>query len=184
MNQSNAKEGSSSFQCTVTLIGQDEEIKTICIANVVRVFEYARRFTQGHWSFLERGSEKKWYGTHAHKLDGEWDTTAEGMMLNFAESGHPVFCASSALETGELTSKGTGVKTIHFNGCDETIELIFRTNISGQSCSISTEQLHKIARDPEGTWRPGAAGNLESVVIPTGFPPANPISQSTTKVVA
>ena len=33
------------------------------------------------------------------KRDGEWDKTAEGVMLNFAESGHPVFRA-----------KGKGVK--------------------------------------------------------------------------
>ena len=46
------------------------------------------------------GSEKKRYETHPHKLDGEWDETAEGMMLNFTESGHPVFRASSALERG------------------------------------------------------------------------------------
>ena len=39
---------------------------------------------------------------NVNKLDGEWDTTAEGMMLNFAESGHPKFRANSALERGEL----------------------------------------------------------------------------------
>ena len=40
-------------------------------------------------------------------------------MLNFAESGHPVFRASSALKRGELKSKGKGVKSIHLNGSDE-----------------------------------------------------------------
>ena len=79
-----------------------------------RFTEYARRLTQGHLSFPGPGSEKKWCGTHAHKPDGEWDKTAEGMMLNFAESGHPVFRASSALERGALKSKGRGVKSIHF----------------------------------------------------------------------
>ena len=57
-------------------------------------------------SFLGPGSEKKWCGTHVNKPDGEWEKTAEGMMLNFAESGHPVFRASSAVERGELKSKG------------------------------------------------------------------------------
>ena len=33
-----------------------------CIANALRVIEYVRRFTQGHWSFLGLGSEKEWYG--------------------------------------------------------------------------------------------------------------------------
>ena len=45
--------------------------KENCIANALRVAEYARRFTQGRWSFLGTGSEKTWYGTHAHKPDGE-----------------------------------------------------------------------------------------------------------------
>ena len=47
--------------------------KENCIANAPRVTEYARRFTRGHWSFLEPGSEKKWYGTHVNKPDGEWE---------------------------------------------------------------------------------------------------------------
>ena len=53
----------------------------------------------GHFSGLDAGRN----GTepHVNKPDGEWDKTAEGMMLNFAESGHPVFRASSALEKEE-----------------------------------------------------------------------------------
>ena len=97
--------------------------KEKCVANALRVTEYARRFTQGHWSFL-------WYGTHAHKPDGEWDTTAEGMMLN------PVFRASSALERGELKSKGKGVKrTVVMKRLNQSIAQLF-PSIS----SVSTEQ--------------------------------------------
>ena len=51
-------------------------------------------------------------------------------MLNFAESGHPIFRATSALERGELKSQGNGVISIHFNGSDDTTELILRTIIS------------------------------------------------------
>ena len=54
--------------------------KEDCIANVLKITECARRFTRGHWSFSGPGSEKKWYGTHVNKLDGEWLKTAEGMM--------------------------------------------------------------------------------------------------------
>ena len=113
----------------MTLIGQNEETEN-CIANALRIAEYARRFARRHWSFLGPGSEKKWYGTHAHKLDGDWDRTAEDVMLNFAESGHPIFRASSALERGELKSKGGGEKSTHYNGSGETVELILRTVIS------------------------------------------------------
>ena len=56
------------------------------MVNADRVSEYARRFTRGHWSFLRPGSDKKWYGTHGSKPDGEWDKTAEDVVLNFAEA--------------------------------------------------------------------------------------------------
>ena len=65
------------------------------------------------------------------------------MMLNFAESGHPVFRATSALERGELKSKGGGRKSIHFNGCVETVELILRTVISVNQLSIHVADLCK-----------------------------------------
>ena len=61
---------------------------------------------------------------------------AECMMLNFVESGHPIFRATRALERGELKNKGKGVRSIHFNNRDETIELILRTVISVNQLSI------------------------------------------------
>ena len=159
--------------------------KENCFANALRVIEYARSFTQGHWSFLEPGSQKKWYGTYSDKPDGDWDKTAEGMMLNFAESGHPVFRASSALERGELKSKGKGVKSIHFNGSDETIELILRTVISVNQLSVYgavADLCKELARDSSGAGKPAANENLESIVIPTEFPAANPFSQTDAEV--
>ena len=95
--------------------------KEFCIASSLNVAEYARRFAQGHWSFLGPRSETKRYGTRTYKPNGGWDRTAESMMLNFAESGHPVFRASSALARVELRSKGKGKKSIHFNGSEETV---------------------------------------------------------------
>ena len=44
------------------------------------------------------------------------DKTAEQMMMNFSESGHPIFRAYSACERGELKSKEGGKNSIHFNG--------------------------------------------------------------------
>ena len=81
-------------------------------------------------------------------------------MLKFAESGHPVFRAG-AVEREELKSKGQGVKSMHFNGSDETIELILRTVISVNQLSVY-----------------GAVADLWkelAMVIPTEFPTANPI---------
>ena len=62
-----------------------------CVANSLMVSECARKLAQGHWSFLGSGSEKKWYGTHIFKPNGEWDIVADIGMVNFSESGHPVF---------------------------------------------------------------------------------------------
>ena len=38
--------------------------------------------------------------------DGQWHEVAENMTINFAESGHPTFLASSALERGEMKCEG------------------------------------------------------------------------------
>ena len=99
----------------------------------------------------------------------EWDDAAEGMMLNFAESGLPVFRASNALERGEL------------NGGDETIELILRTVISDNQLSVYgavADLCEELARDSAGAGKPAANDNLESMAIPTEIPTANPISQT------
>ena len=81
-----------------------------CMANSMNIAEYAKKFPHGCWSFVEPGCEKKWCGTHVSKPNDEWNKTAEVMVLNFAESGHPVFRATSALERGEFKSKGGGKK--------------------------------------------------------------------------
>ena len=69
------------------------------------------------------------------------------MMLKFAESGHPVFWATSALERGEFRSNGKGKKSIYFNVCDETVELILRTVISVNQLSVSAEQSQTCAKN-------------------------------------
>ena len=52
--------------------------------------------------------------------------------------------------------------------------------------SVFTEQAAdmcgKFFRDSKGTGKPGATGNLESTVIPTEFPTANPIAQTDAEV--
>ena len=107
----------------MTLIEENEETKAIVLRMRTGLLRMLEDFMRGHRSFLVLGSEKKWYGTRVSKPDGEWDRAAEDMMLNFAESGHPVFRASSALERGEFKSKGKGIKSIHFDGCDDTVKL-------------------------------------------------------------
>ena len=48
----------------------------------------------------------------AHK--DEWDKVAEKMMVTLAESGHPVFRATSPLSRGQIKSKGGGKLSIHY----------------------------------------------------------------------
>ena len=92
------------------------------------------------------------------------------MMLNFAESGHPVFRATSALERGEMKSKGKGKKSIHFNGSDETIEFILRTVTSVNQLNINGAEgdlCKELTRDSSSAGKPAANENLGSMVIPT-----------------
>ena len=83
--------------------------------------------------------------------------TAECMMLNFAESGHAVFRAASALEKGELKSKVKGKKSTHFNGSDETIALILRTVLSVHQLNIYgavADLCKELARDSSSAGNP------------------------------
>ena len=165
VNLSTTKEGSSSCNVQWHWLGDNEETKN-CIANALAVAEYARRFTRGHWSFLVPGSEKKWYGTHVNKPDGEWERELlRAWCSNFAESGHTIFRATSALERGELKSNGKGVISIHFNCSDDTIEFILRPVLSVNQLSVYGAVAETaLARDSRGMEKPAASENLESVV--------------------
>ena len=80
----------------------------------------------GHSSDLhQRRNGKKWYSTHEHKPQGEWDRVAEQMVIKFAESGHPVIRATSPLSRGTLKSKGGGKLSFHFCADGDTVETVF-----------------------------------------------------------
>ena len=59
-------------------------------------------------------------------LQGIWDHIAEKMLLEFAESGCPIFRATNPLSRRKLKSKGHGKLSIHFAADQETIETVFR----------------------------------------------------------
>ena len=67
---------------------------------------------------------------------GEWDKMAELMMLNFAESGHPVFRATTPLSSGRLKGKGHGKLSMHYAADLETIETMFRIIVSANQLSL------------------------------------------------
>ena len=58
------------------------------------------------------------------------------MLLEFEESGHPIFRATTTLSRGILKSKGHGKLSIHFTADYPTIETVFRIIISANQLSI------------------------------------------------
>ena len=78
--------------------------KDECLENAETVKVFARRFV-GQWSFIGPGSDKKWYPSE-NSPQGARDHIAEDMLLEFAESGHPTFRATTLLSRGQLKRKG------------------------------------------------------------------------------
>ena len=95
----------------------------------------ARRFGIGQWSFIGPGSEKKWYSSE-NSPQGAWDDIAEQKLLEFAESGHPTFRATTPLSRGTLKSKGRGKLSIHFAADVDTIDTIYRIILSVNQLSV------------------------------------------------
>ena len=85
-----------------------------------------------HWSrfrkevvFYERGQSTRNLG----QIGGK-------MLLEFAESGCPIFRATTPLSRGKLKNKGHGKLSIHFASDQETIETIFRIVVSANQLSL------------------------------------------------
>ena len=58
----------------------------------------------GQWSFIGPGSEKMWYSAE-NSPQGAWDHIADEMLLEFAESGHPTFRATTPIVQWRLYVK-------------------------------------------------------------------------------
>ena len=86
----------------------------IGISNSEKVKTYAKKFPQGHWTFLGPGDDKKWYGKAKYFPEGKWNSVASQMVQRFKETGHPVFTSASAL-CREILRMLKGIETIHFN---------------------------------------------------------------------
>ena len=107
-----------------------------CLAHAKVVSLYARMFGTRQWSFIGPGPEKKWYSMKEDSPQGIWDNIAERMLMEFAESGCPIFRATTPLSRGKLKSKGHGKLSIHFAATQETIEAIFRIIVSANQLSL------------------------------------------------
>ena len=111
--------------------GKKEE----CLANARVVKVLAKKFGIGQWSFIGPSSEKKWYSSE-NSPQGAWDNIAEKMLLEFAESGHPIFRATTPLSRGQLKSKGRGKLSIHFTADQDTIHTIYLIILSVNQLSV------------------------------------------------
>ena len=77
---------------------------------------------------------------------GACDNIAEQMLLEFAESGHPIFRATTPLSRGQLKSKGRGKLSIHSPLIKiQLIQLIALLFLS--ISSVSTEEWQPYARN-------------------------------------
>ena len=115
--------------------GNKEEF--LANARVVKVL--AKRFGIGQWSFICPGSEKKWYSGEENSPQGAWDHIADEMLLEFAESGHPTFCAATPLSRGILKAKD--MENCRFTSLQMNTQLTQFFALSFLSISsVSTEQ--------------------------------------------
>ena len=139
-----------------------------CVAHAKVVFLYAKKFGKGQWSFIGPGSEKKWYSLKQDSPQGIWDNIAEKMLLEFAESGCPIFRATTPLSRGQLRSKGHGKLSIHFAAVQETIETIFRIIVSANQLSLYkavAEMCEEYESHHERTERPVVMGQSSSSLV-------------------
>ena len=61
---------------------------------------------------------------------------ADDMLLQFAESGHSIFRATTPLSRGQLKSKGRGKLSIHFTADQDTVDTIYRIILSVNQLSV------------------------------------------------
>ena len=88
------------------------------------------------------------------------------MLLEFAESGCPIFRATTPLSRGQLRSKGHGKLSIHFAATQETTEAIFRIIVSANQLSLYgavAEMCEEFETHQDRTVRPVVMG--QSIVL-------------------
>ena len=168
-NQTISLDGWSSCRSSTTSHGHLKTMKgnsNQALSSVLSI----RKKSPGKWSFIGPGSEIKWYSTHEYKPQGEWDRVAEKMMVKFAESGHPVFRATSPLSRGTLKRKGGGKLSIHFCADQGKIETVFRTIISVNQLSFygAVSGLWEECKTCHvRTGRPVLAGQSDPLFVPS-----------------
>ena len=138
--------------------------KIECESNAQLVSLFAGRFGAGPWSFLGPGSEKKWSSISEDCPQGEWAEMAEKTMVTLAESGHPVFRATSPLSRGVLKL------SIHYCADQDTITTVFRTITSVNQLSLHgavADMCEEYESFHDRTEKPSLGGQSSSSFVPS-----------------
>ena len=88
--------------------------------------------------------------------------------MEFAESGCPIFRATTLLSRGQLRSKGHGKLSIHFAATQETIETVFRIIVSANQLSLYgavAEMCEEYESLHDRTGRPVVGGPSSSSLV-------------------
>ena len=93
------------------------------------------------------------------------------MLQDFAGSSHPIFRCTSALERGELRSKGGGKTSIHLNCSTQYIELLLHVVIFVNQLSLHgavADMIAELPVDQRAPGKPVASGRLdeEGIITP------------------
>ena len=79
-----------------------------------------------------------------------WDNIVEKTLLEFDESGWPIFRAATPLSRGQLKRKGHGKLSIHFAATQATIETVFRKIVSSNQLSREMCEEYEFHHDRPG----------------------------------
>ena len=164
--------------------GNEEE----CVANAKVVSILAKKFGIGQRSFIGPGSEKKWYSVEENNTpQGIWDHIADKMLLEFAESGCPIFRATTPLFWCNLKSKGHGKLSIHFAADHQTIETVFRIIVFANQLSLYgavANMCEEFESHQDRSWQPDVLMGQSIVLteIKAEVPLENDIEANSTRI--
>ena len=142
-----------------------------CESNAQLVSLYTKRFRIGQWSFSWSWFREEVYSISEDSPQGEWNKMAEKMMLEFAESGHPIFRPASPLSRGQLKSKGHGKLSFHYCADLETIKTVFRAIVFFVNQLSLYGAVAEMCEENETfhdrTGKPGVGGQSSSSFVPS-----------------
>ena len=79
-----------------------------CLENAKVVSIFANKLGIRQWSFVGPSSEKKWFSVVENSPQRIWDIIEEKILVEFADSGCPIFRVTTPLSRCNLKSKGHG----------------------------------------------------------------------------